>query len=229
MGMLDKMENYAYYRAVLDLIEKEEMHDKNRSTVNGEELFLLCHEQYRLMNRLLLPLKEKLKEDINVTNIFFTDGFQQDTNMIVEYEKDERKAYFAISNYDFDTLEFISGTSSKDMKKIVDKNKKIIEEAFKICFENNFDEDITIRTASRRFVFKDDMDEFSLNDTCNADILSLSGTHSYYETMGTLLFSKNKNSCYKKVNKLLKDEVMGNILKHAKVYEDEMPKVLIKK
>ncbi len=229
MGVLNKMENYAYYRAVLDLIAKEEIYDRKRSTINGEELFKLCHARYRLMNGLLLPLKEKLSEDINVTNVFFTEGFQQDINMIVEYEINGRKAYFAISNYELDTFEFVSGTSNKDMKDIVDKNKKIIMDAFKLCFDNNFDEDVIIRTTSKKFVYIDDIDKFSLQDTCNAKILYLSGTHNYYETLGNLLISKEKTSCYKKINKLLDEETMSNIINHTRIYGDEMPKALIKK
>lgn len=229
MTMLNKMEKYAYYRAVLELIDKDEMYDKRRNTINGEELFLLCHKRYQLMNELLQPLKDKLKEDINVTNIFFTEGFQQDTGLIVEYQKDGRKAYFGISNYDFDTLEFISGTSSKEVKGLADKNQKLFDEAFKICYENDFDEELSIKSTSRRFAFRDDTIKFTLNDTCDANILSISGTHVYYETLGTLFLSKDKNSCYKKINQLLNDERMGKILNHTKIYEDEIPKVLIKK
>lgn len=230
MVMLDRMEKYIVYRASLDLILKEESYDKKRNVLNAEELFKLCHERYTLMKKLLLPLKEKLGKEIEITDISFTEGLQQETCIMVEYLDNGKKDFFAVSSLYFDDIEIVFGTSSKAIIELTNNNKGMFLDAFKISVNNFFDQKIYIPTVSKKFTFSDDLDEFTLADTYSGAILSMFLKHSYYEKMGSLYISKNKNSGLKKINKLLdnSDNINSTFL-HARVYEDELPKILIKK
>ena len=228
--MLNKIDRYKIYHAAIDLIEREEAYDKKRSVITGEELFKLCHQRYILMQRILGPLKEKLGENLKITDISFTEGMQQEPCIIVEYCDNDKKAYFAVSNFDFDDIEIVIGFNNKDIRNLIVENKNLFIDVFKLANENNFDQEIHVATTSRKFAFGDELNDFILSDNYNSSIFLIFGKHAYYETMGTLYLSKRKNGIFEKVNQLLdNNENINSAFLHTRVYEEDIPKILIKK
>ena len=80
MGILGEIESMKY-RFVLDLIKNTEHYDKKRSVITAEEAFKLCYNRYLLMQKILMPLKRKLGERVDVTDISFANGNQDETNI----------------------------------------------------------------------------------------------------------------------------------------------------
>ena len=226
MVMLQKIEKYVMYRAVIELLEHDEAYNKKRSVINGEEL-KLCHERYLLMQELLLPLKEKLGKDIMITNISFAEGAQDDMCIIIEYMNDDKKGYLILSHLEFDGVETIFNTGNKELKLLIDDNKELILKTFEEAYRNSFDKEIRISSTSKQFTFNDDSEFFSLRDYLNNGSLSLKTNHAEYEKNGQLYLLDDKTSIYKNLCKKIQEN--GNILTHAKVYEEELPRVLIKK
>ena len=227
MVMLQKIEKYVMYRAIIELLEHDEAYNKKRSVINGEELLKLCHERYLLMQELLFPLKEKLGKDIMITNISFAEGLQDDTCIIIEYMNGDKKGYVTLSHLEFDGVETIFNTGNKELKLLIDDNKGLILKTFEEAYRNSFDKEIRISSTSKQFTFNDDNEFFSLRDYLNNGSLLLKINHSDYEKKGQLYLLDDKISVYKNISKKIQES--SDILSHAKVYEDELPRVLIKK
>ena len=179
---------------------------------------------------MLKPLKEKLNKNVKITDINYKMGMQQEPCIIVEYYDNDKKTYFAVSNFDFDDIEVVIEFNNKDIKNIIIDNRKSFIDIFKLANESCFDQEVHVTTTSKKFAFSDDLNDFLLSDNYNSSIFLVFGKHVYYETMGTLYLSKKKNGVFEKVNQLLDDnENVNNAFLHARVYEEDIPKILIKK
>lgn len=229
MVMLNKIEKYIAYRSALELIAHDEAYDKKKNVLSGEELFKLCYERYLLMEQVLLPLKEKLGKRIEITNVNFAEGIQDDTYIIVEYLNEGKKNYFTLSHLEYDGIETIFNTGDKEIKTFIDENKKDILEAFASAYRYSFDRDLCILTTSKQFAFTDDTQMFSLKDSLNGQVLSISSSYTNYEKNHEL-YIPNATSRYNNLEKVISDNNNArNVIRHAKVYEEALPKVLIKK
>lgn len=228
--MISKIEKYIMYRAVIDLITREEAYDKKRKTLDGEELFKLCHKRYQMAQELLLPLKEKLGEEMEVTNIAFAQGLKYDTWMIIEYLKNNVKSYLTLSYSTIDNIEMLFSVDNEDAKKVVSQNKDLIIRTFAEGYSRSYDEDLHFTTTSKRFLITDDIETFSMKDSLDGQAINLNTNHSDYEKNKSLSILKNRISQYKNISKILSDdEKLVDTLRNVRVYEDELPKALIKK
>ena len=102
MGLLDELDKY---HPVFELIKHDESYNKKKNVLTGEEVFKLCQDRYELMQGILRPLKKRLGENIEITDIGFAKGMQDDTCIIVRYNKDDKSHYFSISNTEFNDIE----------------------------------------------------------------------------------------------------------------------------
>lgn len=225
MGLLNELDNIKYY-PVVDLIQNEEAYDKKRNILTAEEVFKLCQNRYELVEKMLLPLKKKLGENIEIIDIGFANGMQDDISIFVRYNKDDKQNLFTICNYDGEI--YISANDDRLEKySFVMINRKIILDIFNQIYDESLNTDISINSTSKKFVVKDNFRIFTIKDI-NEKTFSIEALHSLYAKSG-LLYNKEKiNSSFPKLKELFTDENILNIYHHMHIYEEELPKVLKK-
>ena len=223
MGLFDELDKY---RSVFELIKNEESYNKKANVLTGEEVFKLCQDRYELMQEILMPLRNKLGEDIEIIEISLANTMQDETNIIVRYRKDDIQKYFSISRSGFNDIEIMD----EDLEKLgfVTANKGIILDIFDHVDKDELDQQINIKSASKKFIISDIMKKFVITDVNN--LFTIEGSHGLYIKEG-LMYDKEKiiTSNPKLKEALLIDENIMNIYKNIRVYEEDIPKTLIKK
>ncbi len=224
MGLLDELDKY---RSVFELIKNDESYNKKANVLTAEEVFKLCQDRYELMKETLMPLKNKLGEDIEIIEIGLANTMQDETNIIVRYRKDDIQKYFNISRSGFNDIEIMD--ESLEKLGFVTANKGIILDIFDRVDKEELDKQISINSTSKKFVISDIMKKFVISDV-NNNLFTIEGSHGLYLKEG-LMYDKEKiitpNPKLKEA--LSVDENIMNIYKHLRVYEEDVPKTLIKK
>ncbi len=224
MGLLDELDKY---RSVFELIKNDESYNKKANVLTAEEVFNLCQDRYELMKETLMPLKNKLGEDIEIIEIGLANTMQDETNIIVRYRKDDIQKYFNISRSGFNDIEIMD--ESLEKLGFVTANKGIILDIFDRVDKEELDKQISINSTSKKFVISDIMKKFVISDV-NNNLFTIEGSHGLYLKEG-LMYDKEKiitpNPKLKEA--LSVDENIMNIYKHLRVYEEDVPKTLIKK
>lgn len=228
MSILQELENIRY-RFVLDLIKKEELYDKKKAVITAEKAFKMCYERYLLMQEILLPLKKRLGERVDVTSISFVNGMQEDTSIVIKYVKDGNNYALALSNLEYADVSIVSTDVIAREESFINSNKKIIIDTFKNISDNSLDSDITIKSTSGKFIVRDTCDRFIIKDN-EEKIFSIEGKYSEYEKNGNM-FDSTKLTCnYPKLKAILSDCWNGlSLYQHLHIYENDLPVTLIKK
>ncbi len=226
MGLLDELDKY---RSISELIRTDENYDKKRNILTGVEVYNLCQDRYELLQEVLQPLKKKLGENIEIIDIGFVRGMQDDTHIGVRYNKDDKQNIFSISKSDFNDIEIKCSDEMLEKFSFVLINKKLVLDTFQRINEENLDEEVSINSASKKFIINDTITKFVIRDALGK-IFSIEGSHALFAKDG-LMYNKDKiNIGNPKIKELLEDENnIMNIYNHLRVYEEEIPKVLIKK
>ena len=228
MSILQEFENMKY-RCVLDLIKNEEAYDKKRAVINGLDAFKLCHNRYLLMQQILIPLKHKLGERVEITDISFANGMQDDFSILIKYAKDGKNYLFTLANQDYEDISIVSSDLTLQKENFAKDNKRIIMKTFKDIDNNSLDEDITLTSTTGKFVIRDNCDSFLIQDSAKK-IFSIEGKYSVYEKSGALFDSSKINCNYPKLKEMLSDCWNGvAIYEHLHIYKDNVPKQLTKK
>jgi hypothetical protein len=227
MGLLDELDKY---RSVFELIKNNESYDKKNNVLTGEEVFKLCQNRYDSMQNILRPLQKRLGENIEIIEIGFAQIAEEETpRIVVRYQKDGLQNFFSISNLGLKDIEISSGDNRLESLNFVLINKGMILEIFNKLFEDSMYDEISINSTSKRFTIVDTMKNFIIKDI-NGKLLSIEGSHPIYAKEG-LMYNKEKiitpNPKLKEA--LLDDENIMNVYRHLRVYEDDIPKILIKK
>ena len=228
MSLFSELESIKYY-FILDLIKHNEVYDKKRKVLTGQEVFELCQTRYDLMQELLLPLKQKLGENIEIVDIGFAKGMQDNTSIVVMYKSGDKHNYFTISDSGINDIEVTSSDNRLERHGFILANKKIIIDIFKCVYENSLDSEFYINSTSKKFVITDNCKSFNIKDA-GMKLFSLEGSHSLYDQEGLMYNMEKTMSAYSRLKEILSNE--DNILdiyNHIHVYEDDFPKVLIKK
>ena len=226
MGLLDELDKY---RSISELIKTDENYDKKRNILTGEEVYKLCQDRYELLQEVLHPLKKKLGENIEIIDIGFVRGMQDDTHIGVRYNKNDKQNIFSISKSDFNDIEIKCSDELLEKLGFVRVNKKLILDTFKRIGEENLDEEVSINSTSKKFVINDTITKFVIRDAASK-IFSIEGSHASFAKDG-LMYNKEKiNIGNPKIKESLEnDENVMNVYRHLRVYEEDIPKVLIKK
>jgi hypothetical protein len=226
MGLLDELDKY---HPVFELIKYDESYNKKINVLTGEEVFKLCQDRYELMQEILRPLKKRLGENIEITDIGFAKGMQDDTCIIVRYNKDDKSHYFSISNTEFNDIEISSTDTRLEKLSFVLVNKGIILDIFKEINSNSLDEEVSINSTSKKFIVSDILKTFAIKDI-NSKLFTIEGSHSIYTKEGLMYNKERIITQNTKLKELLNDDQnIMNIYKHLRVYEEDIPKTLIKK
>ena len=228
MSLFRELESIKY-ASVVDLIKHDENYDKKRNILNGEEVFKLCNNRYKIMQNILLPLKEKLGKNIEITDIGFAHGMQDDMNIVVKYENNSQTSFFTITNFDYSDIDIVSSDDGLEKYDFIMTNKKIILDIFSQIYEESLDSEFYINSTSKKFVIADNCRSFIIKDI-NEKIFSIEKLHSLYTKNNLMYYNDRTDSVYSKLKDLLlnEDNVL-NIYQHIHIYEEDFPKILIKK
>ena len=228
MGIIQELETLKY-RFVLDLIKNDEPYDKDKKIINGKELFKLCHDRYLLLQEILLPIKKRLGNEIDITDIYFTNNFQDDNGIIVKYTRDDKQYFLAISNLGFEDISIVSSDIVVQNYGFVNANRRLILNTFKNIDTNLLDTEIKMNSTSNKFIAIDNCDSFVIKDV-NEKVFSIEGKHSNYEKNNQLSTLDKRLSIYPKLKEmLLDDEKISLIYEHLHFYEIDFPNHLTKK
>ena len=228
MGILQDLEGMRY-RFAIDLINNEEVYDKKRNIVVGTDVFNMCLKRYRLMQGILLPLKNKLGDEIDVTDITFINSNDDEKGIIVKYMKDDKLYLLSISNLDYEDINVVASDLRVQNGNFITANRKVILRTFRNISDNDLDEDIIVKSTSSKFIIKDNCDTFNVKDA-EGKIFSFDSKYSTYEKNGNLNNSLILNCNYPKLKEILENkENIRLIFNHLHFYEEDLPKQLIKK
>ena len=111
----------------------------------------------------------------------------------------------------------------------VENNRRIILDTFKDISDNSLDEDIILKSTTGKLIIHDNCDIFTISDT-DKKIFSFEDQYAGYDENSGLSILSSLTCNYPKLGELLMDE--KNILalyQHIHIYEDDLPKQLIKK
>ncbi len=228
MSILQEFESMKY-RFVLDLIDKEEQYDKKRDVLTGTEAFNMCFERYKLMQEILLPLKKKLGDRVDVTDITFVNGCDNENGIIVNYKKDDKRYFITISNLDYEDIDVMVSDSKVQTENFIENNRNIILQIFRDISDNNLDEDINIKSTTGKFTIIDNRDYFTIKDT-DSKVFSIGSRYSIYEKKGNIISPQKLVCNFPKLKELLDNEDnIKLIYDHIRIYESNDSKGLTKK
>ena len=228
MGIIQDIESLKY-RHVLDLINEEESYDKKRSVISGTDAFNMCIERYKLMQVVLLPLKQKLGDRIDVTDITFITSNDDEKGIIVKYAKDDKPCILSISNLDYEDINVVASDLRVQTDSFVETNRKIILRTFRSISDNNLDEDIIVKSTTGKFIIKDNCDSFNVKDS-ESKIFSIDTKYSTYEKNGSIINPQKFVCNFPKLKELLEsDDNIRLVHDHIRIYEEVFPKELTKK
>ena len=225
MGILEEMESIKY-RSFLDLIKMDEAYDKKKNSITGLDAFVLLHRRYLKLKNILSPLKDKIGNGIEIVDIDFSDGMQDEVTIAIKYTKKNKSHILSISSF-YDQIEVNSSDVEIENETFIQNNKKIFQNIFKGIEEYHLDSKIYINTASKKYVISDLADSLTLKDT-ESKVFMVNTKHSLYEKNRLLI---NRIDCnYPKLKELLeKEDNILNIYNHIHIYEEDLDNVLIKK
>ena len=228
MSILQEFENMKY-RFVFDLIDKEEQYDKKRDVITGTEIFNMCLERYKIMQEILLPLKQKLGNRVDVIDITSVSGCDNDNGIIVNYKKDDKRYFITISNLDYEDIDVMASDSTVQTENFIENNRKMILQIFRDIDDNNLDDDITIKSTTGKFLIVDNCDCFSIKDI-DTRVFSIDSKYSTYEKNGNTISPKKIACNVPKLKELLeKEDNIKLIYDHIRIYESSIPNALTKK
>ena len=222
MSILQELENIKY-RFVLDLIKREEQYDKKRSVINAYELEKIFHDRFLLMQDSLLPLKNRLGNEIDIIDVNFINS-DDENGLIVKYVKEGKQYILLISNIDYHDVTITASDLEIQNSDFSTVNRKIILNIFKDIDDNSLDQRITVKSATGKFIINASYDSFMVSDA-EKKVFSLEEKHSIYTKNNKLVLCN-----YSKLKELLeKEENSLSLCKHIYIYEDELSKQLVKR
>ena len=136
MGLLGELESKKY-KSVLDLIKSEEVYDKKRSTISGLETLELLHKRFLRLRSIFAPLKEKLGNNIEITDIEFNQGMQEIATITIKYLKDGKQCFVSVSNLEFGQFEIVLSDNEIENDVFLMNNRRIFSNLFKNIDECN--------------------------------------------------------------------------------------------
>ena len=225
MGILGEIESIKY-RPIVDLINSDETYDKKKKSLTGLDTFVLLHRRYLKLRDILSPLIEKMGKNIDIVDIDFVEGMQEETIISIKYVKNNKQQLLSISNFGFDQFEVNSSDKDIENEVFVQNNRKIFLNIFKAIDEYHLDDQISISSTSKKIIVTDLANNIILKDS-EQKIFTLNTKHSRYEKKRLIISNINCN--YPKLKELLgNEETVLSLYSHLHFYEEDVNKVLKK-
>ena len=228
MSIIQELENMKY-RFVLDLLKKEEQYDKKRNVITAYDAHKMCYDRYLLMQEVLLPLKKKLGNRVEVMNINFVNSNDDEDGIVVKYLKDERQYFLSISNINNEIINVVASDPRLNSDIFIEDNRKIILDTFKDISNNLLDEEILVKSTTGKIVIRDNCDSFTMSDI-DKKVFTFENKYATYDEKSGLNLLSSLTCNYSKLRELLMDEKnVLSLYQHIHIYEEDFPKTLTKK
>ena len=228
MGILQDIESLKY-RSALDLIKEEESYDKKRNVITGTDAFNMCYNRYKKMQEILLPLKSKLGDRIDVTDITFVASNEDENGIVVKYTKDNKLYILSIANLDYEDINVVASDIRVQREDFIATNRKIILRTFRNISNNSLDEDIIVRSTTGKFIIKDNCDSFTIKDS-ESKLFSIDTKYSIYEKNRSIINPQKLVCNFPKLKEMLENEENIKLIHdHIHIYENIFPSGLTKK
>lgn len=227
MDLLSALEKIGQAYTIERLTKRVEPHDKKRSVLTGEEVFNLDYERYQTIKEILMPLEEKLGENVQIIDFRFAKGMQEDTMMDIIYLEDGKTKILSICKSDLACAEM--GLPEDDLKRsFIRSYKKTIDGIFKQIRESFLDSEYSIPSTSGSFIVGAGASQMRVSYR-KENILSIKGNYITYEKKGLMYLPTDCYSSVKGISRILQsDENVRAIYRNLRVYEEDVPKRLIK-
>ena len=227
MDMLPSLERVGYYYTISRLTKSGEPYDKRKSVITGRELFELCYGRYKRLKEILIPLKEKLGESVEIINIGFGSSMQDEASIFIEYLEDDKKKCIFITKPDLNFAEVSFPEDEKDQRYLIKSCKRIIDGIFQQVRNEPLGSEYSIPSASRKFVIDDNTRSMRIRYS-KGNIMSLGIDYAFYEKSGSLYVPQESISITRR-DRLFQDESnVSKVYDHLRIYEADVPPVLKK-
>ena len=230
MGTFPDMQNINY-RYILELINNEEHYDKNKRVISGLEAFYLFHKRYESLQKILMPLGDKLGQGVNIISISFSNAMQDEKGIAIKYLKDDKLYMISISLFDLGIFDVALSDLVLDSDAFLEKNHDIISSIISELDQFNYIDNynIVLNSSSKKLIIGDNCDNFMIRS--NAEKVCLLETNHYLYEKDKKLFipEKNVNDNIKINEELMDEENIQKIYNNIRIYENDFPKELIKK
>ena len=229
MSLVKTFDKYVAYRAVRDALTKEEIYNKNKNTISGLELFHLFQERYDLMGDILMPIREIVSKEVNVKNMYFTTGLNDDISIIIEYIVNGVEEFVILSKFDNEKIEIMEKGNRVELGHLIDDNQVVVDDAIKQGYDRGYNIEYQIPNVNKQILFKDCGDDFGVQDVLGK-VLNLTINYAYFKNNHgiqlTTLTSPHGN--------LLKyfsarEENVAQFLSNVKVYEENVPSLILRR
>ena len=230
MSLVKTFDKYIIYRAVRDVLIKEEAYNKNKSTISGLELFQLFQARNDLMQEVLEPVKDVLSKEVDVKSIYFIKGMRDDTSIAVKYLVDGAEESAVLSKFDNEKIEIIEQCKRGKLENLIDANSSVIDDAIRVGIEKKYDTEIRVPNVANQLLLGDDDDMFGVSDTLGGCVLDLKISYPFFkENKGVSLhYVKSPHGNIAKYF-TESDENITKFLSNVRVYEEKVHTLILKK
>jgi len=206
-----------------NIIKNDEKKEKNKIVLTASELIQNNYNRYLLMQKVLNPLLRILKKKVNVINISYILS-NDELVILIEYINNNRKGFLSIKELELlDSLEINLDTSKGMFNYLITDYKDLIKEILLIGKREEFYQEYNVLSTSKLFKLR-------LLDKGSQLTCVTNNTKDYFNIINEYGNDVICDTSYPDIKELMSDEeVLNKFLNHIKVYEIEVPKVLIKK
>lgn len=230
MGTFPDVQNINY-RHILELIKNEENFDKNKRVISGLEAFYLCHKRYESLINVLLPLKNRLGENVVITSINFSNAMQDENGIAIKYIKNDKLYMMSFSLCDLGIVDISLSDQEIDSDFFLEENREVFLSMINELNQLGYIDypEIILNSSSKKIIINDNCDDFNIRN--NDEKVFLLGTNHYlYEKDKKIFVPERIFSGNEKINEeLLNEDNIQKIYNNIRIYEDDFPKMLIKK
>ncbi len=217
------------------IIKTDEKYQINKNIITANEMLEFSFNRYLSMKKILNPLLRILNKKVVVNNIYYRLDNDDELSIIIDYSFNSKKGFLGFKEtHLLNSIEKIIDSSNGQFDYLMKEYQDLLKNIFLEGEENAFYDKIRIISTSKLFelVLIDNGYQILYNGSHNInDVFKL--TNEYNIAMDSFSDITNSfvcNTSFEDIENLLcnKDNLFG-FLKHIKVYENDIPKILIKK
>lgn len=228
MVVFDKIEGKEY-KNLLHLFKEEEKGKKSKEMLSALDLYRMNAKRRILMHNITKPLMLKFQDEFKISDIYFSTSSDDNITLNIDYTKDDKDGFMVLENPNFDEyVDVLLDSSNGKYQKIIDKNKKMIIDILQQGLDNNFNENLRMKSTSEIFTLNINVFKYLLESHNSKNELLVRILYEFYQRNSIQKFTNY--SVYQNINDMLQNsEFLHQYLEHIKFYSDDVPKYLIKK
>ena len=216
-------------KSILDILEHDEKY-QGKEIISGRQLLDMCQRRYLLMQEILTPVILYLQDKMNIQRIYFQSNIlDMDIVMVIDYLIDDKRGYLTLGSSDIiDGLQIVSGLSNGMGEKIVKDKSKLFLDTLNEGLDNSFNHEHIILSTSHLFQIGLNNDNLNISGNFKSldDTFAMNYAYQKIIDLNNFLCKTNFSNVKEYLENL---ENLKSFLEHLKIYEKDVPKVLIKK